>query len=304
MINSTDGSDNVAVGAAALDSSSSGNRNVAIGAQAMSGASNGAAENVAVGRQAGFGSDAGESVYLGHRTGQDGNQATTSSGVTFLGARAGLASATQHNFLTALGYDAKGECDDCVILGRVTDVVGIGLLDPPGDGALQVNGAFRIGTSANYIGLVVSSPTTHTLELPSTQPAVGQVLKAATSGATSILDWDNSNIEPVSNTPIDLLVDNQSITVTNLSIQGIQSDDATPANRTFVIDTPFNGAAFTFIWVGANAGELLDNSAVGGAGTLRLNGDWLPQANDTITIRCADVAGVLDCFEVSRADNN
>lgn len=47
---------------------------------------------------------------------------------------------------------------------------------------------FRIGTSANYVGLAVSSPTSHTLTLPGTSPATNRFLKSGASTATN-LEW-------------------------------------------------------------------------------------------------------------------
>lgn len=295
----TDGSDNTAVGAAALSTSSSGNQNVAIGAQAMNNAGNSAAQNVAVGRQAGFAAEGGESTFIGHRTGQDGNPATTASGVTFLGARAGLASATQHDFLTAVGYDAKGECDNCVILGRVGDATGIGLLDPPSTSKLHVNGNFRIGTSASYVGFNVATPTSYDVTLPQVAPTAGQVLTASNP---TTLTWSTPTgaVSP----EVPLTVDDQIVDVAGFSTVIIASDDPVAANRTFTITNPAQGQQITFVSISSDQAELLDDSVIASSGGLiRLSGDWFPSLNSTLTVVCNDASGLMECYETSRSSN-
>ena len=297
----TDGSNNVAVGRLAIGNSSSGNENVAAGSEAMRDATNAASGNVAIGYQAGKTVDNVENTLVGYSAGTDVNPLTTGASNTFLGARAGLASATQHSFMSTVGANAKGECDNCVILGRTTDFTGIGLVNPTS--ALQVAGEFRLGSAANYVGFNVAAPTSYSVTLPGTAPTTGQVL-SATSATTLAWAAPATNIGKVGLAPIALTADDQVVTITTLDIQGLTSNDATPANRTFTLNAPVNGQVVTFIWVGTDAAELLDDSAIGGAGNLRLNGDWLPQQYDTITIRCANSSGALDCYEVSRSDNN
>jgi len=294
----TDGSDNVAVGANALSTSSSGNQNVAVGKSAMVNSSNAASGNVIVGYSAGAAVNSLSNVVVGANAG---TQITSGNGNTLLGQGADFSSATQRSGATAIGYNAVAGCDNCVILGRTTDFTGIGLVDPTS--ALQVAGEFRLGSAANYVGFNVAAPTSYSVTLPGTAPTTGQVL-SATSATTLAWAAPATNIGKVGLAPIALTADDQVVTITTLDIQGLTSNDATPANRTFTLNAPVNGQVVTFIWVGTDAAELLDDSAIGGAGNLRLNGDWLPQQYDTITIRCANSSGALDCYEVSRSDNN
>lgn len=81
-----------------------------------------------------------------------------------------------------------------------------------------------------------------------------------------------------------LAADNQVI-VAGRSYILVQSDNVTAGNRTFLLDpAPVAGMVLTLEWVGTNAGELVDNSASGGA-TVRLSATWTPTEHDTLTLR-------------------
>lgn len=293
----TDGSDNVAAGHLAIGNSSSGDQNVALGSEAMRDATNAASGNVAAGYQAGQTVDSIENTIVGYSAGTDVNPLTTGASNTFLGARSGLATAAQHSFMSVIGANAKGECDNCVILGRTTDFTGIGLLDP--SSKLHVDGEIRIGTSAAYVGLNVVAPTSYSVTLPAAAPAVGQVLTATSATA---LAWSTPGgaVSPL----VPLIADNQIVDVTGFSSVIIASDDPVAANRTFTITNPAQGQQITFVSISSDQAELLDNSVIASSGGLmRLSGDWFPSLNSTLTVVCNDSSGLIECYETSRSSN-
>ena len=68
---------------------------------------------------------------------------TTGSNNTFIGATAGLASATQRNKAAAIGYNAKVDADNALVLdGTSADAVNVGIGTAAPQSALQVVGNY------------------------------------------------------------------------------------------------------------------------------------------------------------------
>lgn len=84
---------------------------------------------------------------------------------------------------------------------------------------------------------------------------------------------------------VSLTADNQVVTVSNLSYIALSSDNAVAANRTFVLTQgSVAGHLLVLEWVGTNAGELVDDSAVNGGGNHRLSATWLPTQYDILEL--------------------
>lgn len=84
---------------------------------------------------------------------------------------------------------------------------------------------------------------------------------------------------------VTLTADNQVLNTTTNSYVRLQSDNATAANRTFVLTQgTFTGQWLTIEWVGTLAGELVDDSAQNGAGNHRLSATWTPTQYDTLSL--------------------
>jgi len=97
-----------------------------------------------------------------------------------------------------------------------------------------------------------------------------------------------------------LTADNQTVSTTNRSHIQLSSNDATAANRTFVL-TPSNhsGQELTLEWTGTNAGEIADDSANTGGGNNRLSATWTPTQYDTLRLKFNGT----DWVELSRSPN-
>jgi hypothetical protein len=99
---------------------------------------------------------------------------------------------------------------------------------------------------------------------------------------------------------VSLTADNQVVTVTNLSYIALSSNNATATNRTFVLSQgSVAGHRLTLEWVGTNAGELVDDSAVSGGGNHRLSATWTPTQYDTIEL----IWNGTDWLELNRSTN-
>lgn len=86
-------------------------------------------------------------------------------------------------------------------------------------------------------------------------------------------------------TTVSLTADNQVVTVSNKSYIALSSDNGTAGNRTFVLTQGLiAGHLLTLEWVGTNAGELVDDSAVNGGGNHRLSATWTPTQYDIIEL--------------------
>jgi hypothetical protein len=171
----TTGRYNTAVGAGSLASAGTADNNTAVGATALYAARGGS--NTAVGTQAGYymssganNSMLGTDALVMTSTGQSNtavgyfagfvNSAvanTTGSNNTWLGAQTGPASATQHNYQTALGAGAAADCDNCIVLGRSSDsLVAPGAVSTPASSS-DACIAGQIAFDASYIYTCVAT---------------------------------------------------------------------------------------------------------------------------------------------------
>lgn len=126
-----------------------------------------------------------------------------------------------------------------------------------------------------------------TLASPRDDPTGGKVLldvnqRAAITQASANLTGDN-------------------VTVTaSVNHLLLNSDDATPANRTFVLNNAGVSGQWLILMVTTGAAQLVDDSAIsGGAGNVKLSANWEPAAFDTLKLYCDGTNWV----EVSRSNN-
>jgi len=96
-----------------------------------------------------------------------------------------------------------------------------------------------------------------------------------------------------------LTADNQVVGATTNATVVISSDNATAANRTFALTTGIPGKVLRLVWSGTNAGELIDDSANSGGGSVRLASNWMPTQYDVLTL----IGIGTDWYEVSRSAN-
>ncbi|MBF0491609.1 MAG: hypothetical protein HQM15_02370 [Deltaproteobacteria bacterium] len=87
---------------------------------------------------------------------------------------------------------------------------------------------------------------------------------------------------------IHITADNQVVAEsgnTGQSYIRLDSDNAVAANRTIVLtQSTREGQVLIIEWVGANAGEILNNGALSGGGDIRLSADWTPTQYSTLTL--------------------
>lgn len=123
----TTGVQNTGVGQSALQSSSTGNQNTAVGGNALQ-HNNSGSQNTAVGQASLFSNTAGNNnTAVGMNAGYtatSANATTTASGQTLIGYQSGQASATQVDYIAALGYQALVTAAGGVAIG--TDSTGAG----------------------------------------------------------------------------------------------------------------------------------------------------------------------------------
>jgi hypothetical protein len=157
----TTGNYNTAVGNAALSGRVTGSSNTGVGNGALLSVTSGAS-NTAVGGAALRGiTTITNATGIGYNAGGIIPYPTTSANATFLGANTGLVSA-QHNFLTVIGASAVGDCDNCVVHGRITDtsligrttVLPSGALLQVGGGSMQLVGATQPACDAAHRGAI------------------------------------------------------------------------------------------------------------------------------------------------------
>ncbi len=97
---------------------------------------------------------------------------------------------------------------------------------------------------------------------------------------------------------INITADDTNIVPGDRSLLRLLSDNATPANRTFTIDSPATfGQMLILHWNDTDAGELIDG------GDMYLSGDWTPGQDDTITLLSTYTGGTHKWVELSRSDN-
>lgn len=218
MYNNLNGGDNTAVGFQAMYAHQSGFYNVAIGENTLIGSTSGS-YNTAVGNDAlatvitttastgvGYGSlwnaNADNNSALGYLSLSDVTSGTNNVGVgyfsgknsfsgnnnTFIGANSGFPTATQRNNATAVGYNAKVDQDNALVLGDMGVSVGIGTTTPGAQldiGASAVPLSLRVtNNSANgmaaYLNSTVASNTV-------------TVLQVSTVGQGSVGEFKNTN---------------------------------------------------------------------------------------------------------------
>lgn len=188
------GTSNTFVGANTGVTSSSGSYNTAIGEHAGFGLSTGFANSI-VGEYAGVNLSTGkQNVILGSDAG---TSVSTSDNVTLIGYNADLGSSTQRINATAIGYNAKVDADNSLILGGTgTAAVNVGIGTTAPNYRLTLHGSFGMledGTSPIYYTVFRGSDQTANIvyRLPAAQAsAAGQVL---TNDGTGTLAWANTS---------------------------------------------------------------------------------------------------------------
>jgi len=156
----TSGTGNTATGYEALLANQTGNQNSACGMFSL--LNNVSNNNTAAGYSALLGVTSGyENTAIGSGAGYLNGTSRTTIGHdnTFIGYQASNASATQHNFMTVVGSGATGECDNCIVLGRSSDVpiVPGAVGTPASSTAACTPGQFAF--DANYIYTCVAANT-------------------------------------------------------------------------------------------------------------------------------------------------
>jgi hypothetical protein len=130
LANSYNGNDNTAIGGEALANNNSGSFNTAVGRYALRNNFN-PSNNTAVGHYALGGVNNGPgNTAIGTGAGYTGgvNAVTTGSANTFIGFNSGFGSATQRNNATAIGYNAKVDANNALVLGGTgTESVNVGI---------------------------------------------------------------------------------------------------------------------------------------------------------------------------------
>jgi hypothetical protein len=155
----TTGSNNVLVGMQAGRVLSSGSNNVLLGFSAGSNTVSGSG-NLAMGANSLLNNNGNDNIGLGNGAGTN---VITGLQNTFLGNSANLSSTTQHSRATALGFNAKVDQDDAVVLGDAANVnmrVGIGAV-APADRLHVLNGSARLERTGPALRLVSAGPGQH-----------------------------------------------------------------------------------------------------------------------------------------------
>lgn len=205
------GTDNIYVGKNAGNASSTGISNTFVGANAGTASTSGG-YNTALGEHAGYSLSTGfantivgeytatnlssgkQNVILGSDAGAS---ISTADNVTLIGYGADLGSSTQRINATAIGYNAKVDADNSLILGGTGAAavnVGIGTTAP--NYRLTLHGSFGMledGTSPIYYTVFRGSDQTANIvyRLPAAQASVaGQVL---TNDGTGTLSWASTS---------------------------------------------------------------------------------------------------------------
>lgn len=98
---------------------------------------------------------------------------------------------------------------------------------------------------------------------------------------------------------VSLIADNQVVNPEGVGHIALSSDNVTAGNRTMVLKSGAAGQRLLLEWLGTNAGELIDDSALSDVGNVRLSADWTPTQYDTLSL----VFNGTDWLEVSRSTN-
>lgn len=172
--------------------------------------------------------------------------------------------------------------------------------------AINIVNATGAGTLTNQIGIRIADLTKGgTLNIPiyclgTTGKSRHQPQIKFGADSTPSVDVDINGGFATARSTVSLTADNQVVTVTNKSYIALSSDNATAANRTFVLSQGSTaGHLLVLEWVGTNAGELVDASAVSGGGNHRLSATWTPTQYDTLEL----IWNGTDWMEIGRSTN-
>lgn len=161
--------------------------------------------------------------------------------------------------------------------------------------ALYVDGLASVSTATNAYGLFVTAPTGAT---NNTAGYFGG--RVGINVLTPSVDLHVGGGFATTRTTVSLTADNQVVTTSNASYIALSSNNATATNRTFVLSQgSVAGHRLTLEWVGTNAGELVDDSAVSGGGNHRLSATWTPTQYDIIEL----IWNGTDWLELNRSTN-
>jgi hypothetical protein len=129
----------------------------------------------------------------------------------------------------------------------------------------------------------------------------GGEITGVTSLTATLVTADKAAVDSLvlSRSTVSLTADDQVVPTTGLGYIALSSDSAVAADRTFVLTAGESGQVLILEWVGANAGELVDDSANSDTGNVRLSATWTPTANDTILL----IFNGTDWVEICRSTN-
>ncbi len=146
-----------------------------------------------------------------------------------------------------------------------------------------------VGSIAIGYGHTVSADDTIQIGIDSSTAIVNNLAGTRFNGA----------VGEVPAATVTLTADNQEVfDPLNSSYIRIQSDNGTAGNRTFVLSPgSFSGQELTLEWIGANAGELVDDAALTSGGNIRLSATWTPTQYGTLDLQFNGT----DWIEVSRS---
>ena len=157
LYSNASGNNNTANGNYALYNNTTGNSNTANGSHALSGNTTGG-HNTANGYNALRSNNTGQGVTaIGYQAGyaNNSNPQTTGNYNTYIGYFAGLGSSTQRTNATAIGYMAKVEASNALVLGGTgADAVNVGIGTTSPTDNLHVEGSIRMVDGNQAIGYV------------------------------------------------------------------------------------------------------------------------------------------------------
>src|SRR6476661_1865918 len=286
----TTGYNNTTLGFLAGDALSTGNNNVAIGIQA-GGSLDAGSDNVFIGHDTGLGSVSGslnigigtfalstvqgnENVALGSNSG---NYVRTGGGNTFLGPYADLSSTSQHSRATAVGYNAKVDQDDALVLGDAANAatrVGIGTTTP--GARLEVSGDLKVSSAGNSTGQLGATGS-------------GSTTAGGTDMAQSFVLTTAATLTSIRLVP----ATTGTATLTILSGAGSggpalsspQTIALTPASTTYPLSTPLalGSGTYTILLNNIGAAKLTDGNGYAG-GSLYLGNMNFPNSDLDFTV--------------------
>jgi hypothetical protein len=143
------------------------------------------------------------------------------------------------------------------------------------------------------------------VNIASTSVVIARISNNDVSDASTARYGDTSLTAIVTDPNLSLTValtaDNQAVASAFYNFIKLTSDNATAANRTFTLNPgQYTGQRLTLIFDDTDACQLLDDAATSPAGgTMRLNGNWEPTEDDTISLIWDD----NEWMELSRSAN-